>query len=132
MDSVGNTGKWIFCMKKLNFVFHLFFVNLIDFVFLIQIMFLEYLYSVVVLTSNINRSLATARDRHSDRGKQLFGNDQSFGNILFIFIIYTFIHVGKVSIRLTWKSVFNGKGGGLERSYLAIEVHQVVLTTILG
>ena len=31
-------------------------MNLIDFVYLIQIMFLEYLYSVDVLTSNVNKS----------------------------------------------------------------------------
>ena len=45
---------------KLNFVFHLFFVKLIDFVYLIKITFLEYLYSVIVLTSNIARPVATA------------------------------------------------------------------------
>ena len=43
-------------MKKLIFFFNYFFVNLIDFVYLIQIMFLEYLYSVDVLTSNVNKS----------------------------------------------------------------------------
>ena len=56
LDMLGKLHKWILIIF-LNY----FFVNLIDFVYLIQIMFLEYLYSVVVLTSNINRSdVATA------------------------------------------------------------------------
>ena len=53
---LGKLHKWILIMKKLIFFFNYFFVNLIDFVYLIQIMFLEYLYSVDVLTSNVNKS----------------------------------------------------------------------------
>ena len=46
--------------EEIKFRFYLVFVNLIDFVYLMKIMFLEYLYSVVVLTSNIARPVATA------------------------------------------------------------------------
>ena len=60
LDILGTRQKLILIMKKLNFVFHLFFVKLIDFVHLMKIIFLEYLYSVIVLTSNIGRPVATA------------------------------------------------------------------------
>ena len=65
--------------------------------------------------NNITRTVATATDTYTARGhsdglKQLFGNYGSFGTILFIRVIYTLIHAGKVSIRYTWKSEFEGGG----------------------
>ena len=46
--------------EETKFCFSFIFVNLIDFVYLMKIMFLEYLYSVIVLTSNITRTVTTA------------------------------------------------------------------------
>ena len=83
-------------VKELNLVFHLFIVNLIDFVYLIQIMFSNNMDYLMVLTSNIERTVATAtthRYRYKRRVKQLFGN------ILFILVIHALIHIWKVSIR---------------------------------
>ena len=61
---MGYTGKithMIFNHEEAYLFLYHFSVNFIDFVYLIQIMFLEYLYSVDVLTSNVNRSdVATA------------------------------------------------------------------------
>ena len=73
-------------------------MNFIDFVYLIQIMFIEYLYSGGRIDEyyqqkcgnscpDIGGDTYTARG-HSDRVKQLFGNYRSFGNILFRFIMF--------------------------------------------
>ena len=45
LDILGKLQKQILIIREQNFVFYLFFVNLIDFVYLIQIMVLEYIYS---------------------------------------------------------------------------------------
>ena len=51
-------NHFIFILEKPNFVFHLFSVNLIDFVWLIQNLFLKYIYSLIVFTNNITRAVA--------------------------------------------------------------------------
>ena len=66
-----------FCIFDINYVF-------------------KHLYSLVVLTSINNISVATGT---LGQITTIILKQQEFWNILFIRVIYTLIHVGKVSIR---------------------------------
>ena len=98
----GYMKAFIFYFEETKFRFHLFLCEFDRFCLVDSNLFLKYIYSLIVFTNNITRTVASATHTawgNLDELKQLFGNYRSFGNILIIFVIHTLLHVGKVSIR---------------------------------
>ena len=82
-------------------------MNLIDFVFLIKIIKIWSCWRVKL--TDVWQLLPTYIDACTDTAQgQSKAMIWSLGIILFIFVIYTLIHLGKVSLRWKWKYVWGG------------------------